>query len=98
DVEGADTGRVLRLLDADLGADFPDVQVFAVPRGDLSGDEDDVPGLDAWDEVGNRLSGFGELDSELAEPVVDACHVGFMGGRLSGAAGARTLFLFRPWC
>ena len=71
-VERAQPGGLLALLDGEVAADLAGVLHLAPGHGDLAGDEDQVAGHHVGNVVGDRGGRLGQLDVEFGKTRVDA--------------------------
>ncbi len=71
DVDAAEPGRGLAVLDAEVAADLADVLELAALDRHLPGDEDEVAGHHIGHVVGHRRRRLRQLDSQFLQTRVD---------------------------
>src|SRR5436305_3576184 len=71
EIEGAQPGRLLPLIDSELTPELADEAALAVPLRELAGQVDQVAGAHRGDVVRPRLAGLRQLDPELFQALRD---------------------------
>jgi hypothetical protein len=74
EVQGAEASRLLPLRNAELSSEFSDEASFTVPLRELAGDEKKVARSHGRDVIRTRRARCRQLDSELAETLVNPGH------------------------